>query len=132
MKQQFPILPIVLGAGVLAGLGLYYIAKRSNPALEAARRQEAALRGTTGGGTLTPPGPIDLSRLTYGRLFVVGAEENASDPLAGQYVTLSQRGVVNGAIRAKPLNAPPANTIAEMNAQERDVPVSRITALRGA
>lgn len=128
-KPPFPIVPVALGVGVLAGL--YLLARRSNPQLEAARRHEAAIDAALGGGGRTPAGPIDLSKLTYGRLFVVGSEENPNDPFAGQYTVLTYDGVQNGTIRAKPLNAGRATTVQELNAQERDVPISRITAIRG-
>lgn len=120
-KPSFPILPLALGAGVL--VGLYFIARRSNPQLEAARQQEAAINAALGGGSgNTPSGLVDLSKLTYGRLFVVGSETSANDPFAGQYAVLTGNGVQNGTIRAKAMN----------DAQERDVPVSQITAIRGA
>ena len=122
IKKPSPVVPLALGAAVLAGI--YFIARRSNPQLEAARRHEAAINAALGGGGdgRAPAGLIDLSKLTYGRLFVVGSETSPSDPFSGQYTVLTYNGVQNGAIRAKAMSG----------AKERDVPVSSITAIRGA
>lgn len=131
-KPSFPILPLALGAGVLAGL--YLLARRSNPQLEAARRQEAAINAALGNTRTT--GIIDLSKLTRGRLFIVGSEVDPNNPFAGQYTVLTDKGVQNGTIHAKSLNVQHAKPLAEMTpadlaAEEEDVPVARITAIRG-
>lgn len=134
MKTSFPIVPVALAAGVVAGM--YLLSRRTTAASTAADNIMAGVRGgapatrTTAPGGAGGPNGIDLSKLTYGRIFVVGSELNPNDPLAGHYTALnekgvinSSRGVVNGMIYAKGLAS---------GSQERDVPVSSITTILGA